>query len=230
MRSHVCARLADTQQGSIGVFWFSAVWYAPEGKRGLERPGLKLAKSDAMMLSGRNPFNTEWAEASCGEMLEHRARAQPSQVVAVVPTDFDCNAWKDLNDMSRGRGCVFHCFLARRRTAEVHLNSDEEHPEFRNGGHEALQNLDDQVSERRPPPCCWCCYWLSNTKTWWSKITRLLHRGHHGFRGREVRRRPAPVVRTLPKLRARRQCGRGRSIPSFEVDSWKVFCHPWTSA
>ena len=107
MRSHVCARLADTQQGSIGVFWFSAVWYAPEGKRGLERPGLKLAKSDAMMLSGRNPFHTEWAEASCGEMLEHRARAQPSQVVAVVPTDFDCNAWKDLNDMSRGGAVCF---------------------------------------------------------------------------------------------------------------------------
>ena len=123
MRSHVCVvqchselgwpvirdgKLSwgpDTQQGSIGVFWFSAVWYAPEGKRGLERPGLKLAKSDAVVLSGRNPFNTEWAEASCGEMLEHRARAQPSQVVAVVPTDFDCNAWKDLNDISRGAVC-----------------------------------------------------------------------------------------------------------------------------
>ena len=143
----------ETQHGSIGVFLFSAVWYALGGKRGLERPGLKLAESDAVVLFGWNLFIPEWAEASCGELLEHKAHAQPSQVVAVVPTDFDCNAWKDRDDILRG-AVYFHCFQARRRTAEVHLNSEEELPEFHIGCHETLQYLYDQVSDRKPPPCC----------------------------------------------------------------------------
>ena len=178
----------DTQHGSVDAHLFKAVWHALGGKRGLERPGLKLAvtvlaggeltvgdefwvqhgkkeltsdaflealvackdtvttpefrwrpqeparsadrahtsllqsvvhyaemlESDAVVLFGWNLFIPEWAEASYGELLQHVAPAQPSQVVAVVPADFECTDWKDCDAILLEAVC--HCFQARRRT------------------------------------------------------------------------------------------------------------------
>ena len=51
--------------------------------------------SDAVVLFGWNLGIPRWAKATYGKLLEHPAHAQPSQVVVVVPTEFQFDGRKD---------------------------------------------------------------------------------------------------------------------------------------